>query len=249
MRQVRTIRYREIATELAAGIRRRLDDGDLAPGRLLPSEAELSAAYKASRVTIRKALEELRAEGLIDARQGFGWFVADTVRQPLARLGTIEAQLEAEGRHSQRRILDFAFVEPPARVQAILGVDRVLAVRRLNLADGEPFARVTVWCPEDLGAQLSRAQVEERSFYDLLPVVLGHATQTIAADAASREDAELLQVPTGSPVLRCQRITTDRAGRPVLLGDYVFPGHRTELIVELAHPEASIAPGGLRLRS
>ncbi|HWJ60504.1 MAG TPA: GntR family transcriptional regulator [Acidimicrobiales bacterium] len=244
MRQVRTIRYRDIAEDL----RTRVEGGEFTAGRLLPSESELSATYSASRVTIRKALEHLRGEGLVDSRQGFGWFVAgSTVRQPLAHLATIEDQLEAEGRASERQILDFAFVRPPARVRAVLGVDKALKVRRINLADGEPFARVTVWCPEELGAELSRAQVQERSFYELLPVDFGGATQTIGADAASADDAHLLQVPVGSPVLVCERITADAAGTPVLIGEYVFPAHRTEFTVDLAHPEASIGPSGLRL--
>ncbi|MBX3286373.1 MAG: GntR family transcriptional regulator [Actinobacteria bacterium] len=241
---MRTIRYKEIAVDL----RRRLGAGEYTAGRLLPSEAELSAAYSASRVTIRKALEELRTEGLVDSRQGFGWFVAEApVRQPLARLATIEAQLEAEGLRSERRITDFAFVPAPPEVRAVLGVDEVLSVRRVNLADGEPFARVTVWCPERLGRELSLSQVEEQSFYDLLPVRFGGATQTIGADAAGPLDAELLGVPVGSPVLVCRRVTADVAGTPVLIGDYVFPAHRTEFTVELASTEPSIAPGGLRL--
>ncbi|MCU1369866.1 MAG: putative GntR family transcriptional regulator [Ilumatobacteraceae bacterium] len=244
MRQVRAIRYRDIAADL----RTRVEVGEFTAGRLLPSESALSATYSASRVTIRKALEFLRNEGLVDSRQGFGWFVAGrTVRQPLAHLATIEAQLEAEGRASQRQILDFAFVRPPARVRSVLGVDKALRVKRINLADGEPFARVTVWCPEELGADLSRAQVQERSFYELLPVDFGGATQTIGADAAGAEDAELLQVPVGSPVLVCERVTADAAGTPVLIGEYVFPAHRTEFTVDLAHPEASIGPSGLRL--
>lgn len=244
MRQVRTIRYRDIAADL----HQRVEAGEFTAGRLLPSESELSGSYKASRVTIRKALEALRSEGLVDSRQGFGWFVAgSTVRQPLVHLATIEAQLERSGRSSQRQITDFAFVRPPARIRAVLGVDKALKVTRVNLADGEPFARVTVWCPEELGAQLSRAQVEDRSFYELLPVALGGATQTIGADAASAEDAAVLHVPVGSPVLVCERVTADQAGTPVLIGEYVFPAHRTEFIVDLAHPEASIAPGGLRL--
>jgi len=244
MRQVRTIRYLHIAADL----RRRVAEGEFTAGRLLPSESELSGSYRASRVTIRKALEALRSEDLVDARQGFGWFVAgSTVRQPLARLGTLEAQLEAEGRVSERRILDFEFVRAPQRVRAALGVDKVLKVRRVNLADGEPFARVTVWCPEELGAQLSRAQVQAHSFYDLLPVALGGATQIIGADAASPADAALLEVPVRSPVLVCERTTSDEAGRPVLIGEYVFPAHRTEFTVALAHPPPSIAPSGLRL--
>jgi GntR family transcriptional regulator len=72
MRQVRAIRYRDIAADL----RTRLEGGEFTAGRLLPSESALSATYSASRVTIRKALEELRNDGLVDSRQGFGWFVA-----------------------------------------------------------------------------------------------------------------------------------------------------------------------------
>src|SRR4051794_20451322 len=163
--QVRHTRYQMIAD----GLRSRITDGEYAAGALLPSESELSAESSASRVTVRRALEVLRDEGLVSSRQGFGWFVAsDPVRQSLGQLGTIEAQLLAEGAESERRILDFRFAKAPARVQEVLGVDTVLRVRRLNLADGEPFALVTVWCPEELGAELSRADVERLPFYELL---------------------------------------------------------------------------------
>ena len=241
---MREIRYRAIADDL----RRRVGEGEFAAGRTLPSESELSGSYEASRVTIRKALELLRDEGLVDARQGFGWFVAgETVRQPLARLGTLEEQLGRLGMTSERRIAEFAFVRAPARIRQVLGVDKVLRVSRVNLADGQPFARVTVYCPEELGAQLSKAQVAESSFYDLLPIELGGAVQTIEAAAADATDAELLAIPVGSPVLHCERITSDLEGTPVLIGEYVFPGHRTAFIVDLPKVESSIAPSGLRL--
>lgn len=244
MRQVRTIRYREIADDL----REQLGGDAGTAGRMLASESELSASYNVSRVTIRKALELLRGEGRVDARQGYGWFaVGEPVRQTLGHLATIEAQLEAEGRRSERRIVDFAFVDAPVPVRAVLGAEKVLKVRRVNLADGVPFARVTVWCPEHLGTDVSRSQVRERSFYELLPVTLGGATQTIGADAADADDAELLGVPVGSPVLKCERVTSDVDARPVLIGEYVFPAHRTTFTVDLPHPEASIAPSGLRL--
>ena len=178
MRRVRTIRYREIADAL----RERVVAGEFPAGRLLPSEAALSATYEASRVTIRRALELLRDEGLIDARQGFGWFVATApIRQSLARLATLEDQLAASGIRPDRQILDFAFVTADDRTRALLGTSQVLRVRRLNLADGDPFAIVTVWCPAGLGQHLSRADVERSPFYELLPVRLGGASQTIGA--------------------------------------------------------------------
>ena len=241
---MRAHRYQQIADEL----RQRVEAGEFAAGRLLPSESELSGQYSASRVTIRRALEALRANGLVESRQGFGWFVAaDPLRQTLGRLGTIEGQLAASGVPSERCILDFAFVRAPERVSSVLGAATVLRVRRVNLADGEPFARVTVWCPEALGSGLSRDQVAASSFYDLLDVELGGATETIGAAAASDADAEALEIPAGSPVLVCERLTEDAGGHPVLLAEHVFPAHRTEFVVDLPHPEASISPSGLRL--
>lgn len=233
---------------IADELRGRLDAGEFGAGQLLPSEADLAATHGASRVTVRRALEELRSEGRIDSRQGFGWFAAaDPVPQSLGRLGTLEDQLAARGLESERRVLDFGFVEAPPRARRVLGVDTVLRVRRLNLADGAPFARVTVWCPEHLGAPLSRQDVESSPFVDLLEIDFGHATQSIGAVAAGADDAEHLGIPTGSPMLRCERVTHDRDGAPILLSEFVFPGHLTEFVVDLQRPAASIAPSGLRL--
>ncbi|NNE96010.1 MAG: GntR family transcriptional regulator, partial [Acidimicrobiales bacterium] len=210
---MRQIRYQQISDSL----RERLGAGEFDAGQVLPSEAQLRERYDASRVTIRKALEVLRNEGLVESRQGFGWMAtAVPVAQPLTGLTTIESQLEASGRSPERRILTFGFVDaadvpPPA---AKLG-DRMLEVRRLNLADGHPFARVTVWCREDLGADLSRSQVASHSFYDLVSVDIGGATQTIGADVVSSDDADLLGVPAGSAVLTVERTTFDTGGTAI----------------------------------
>lgn len=241
-RNGRTIRYQEIADALRDRVRR------AAPGSLLPSEADLSAEFGASRVTVRRALELVRDDGLISARQGFGWFVAtEPVRQRLERLGTIEAQLVESGRATARQVLEFAFVAAPRHVAELLASDEVLMVKRVNLADGEPFAVVTVWCPAVLGRRLSRADVEQRPFYELLDVELHGATQTIGAAAAGPGDAALLAVPAGAPLLTCERVTTDTSGRPVLLSEHRFPAHRTEFVVDLPHDEPSLMPSGLRL--
>lgn len=242
---MRTIRYHQIADDL----RNRIAGDEFSAGRLLPSEAELGSAYEASRVTIRNALEVLRGEGVVDARQGVGWFVAaDRLPQTLATLATIEGQLASSGRASERRVLDFQFVPAPTHVAPLLG-ERVLETRRLNLADGTPFARVTVWCPDELGASLSLADVERASFYELLPVDVGGATQTIGAQIAGEADAELLEIPLNSAVLVVKRTTHDTAGNAVLVSEHVFPGHLTEFVAELASAESDTSPPGLRLLS
>jgi GntR family transcriptional regulator len=123
----------------------------------------------------------------------------------------------------------------------------VLEVRRINLADDQPFALVTVWCPEDLGAGLSRDDVERASFLEQLPVTLGGAHQTIGAAAAEAGDAELLGIPVGAPVLIAERVTRSTSGRNVLVSEHVFPAHRTRFAVELPVDDGAIDPAGLRL--
>ncbi len=241
------MRYLAVAAELRAQI----EAGEVSAGGVLPSEAELSRAYGVSRITVRKALEHLKAEGLVDSRQGFGWFASvRPLRQGLGRLGTIEEQLSESGMEPGRKVVDFRFVPAPDWVARLLGpAERieVLQVRRVNLADGTPFARVTVWLPAALGSSFSRDDVERHTFYELLDVPLGGATQTIGAAAASARDAADLGVPEGSPVLRCERVTRAADGSAVLVAEHVFPAHRTEFVVELASPEPSMAPSGLRL--
>lgn len=241
---MRPIRYRIIADDL----RHRIGTGEFHLGAVLPSEADLSAAYEASRVTIRRALEALRGEGLLESRQGFGWLVAaEPVRQDLNRLSTIEGQLDAAGVRSDRRIVSFGFRRTPPRVREHLSDRNVLEVVRLHLADDHPFARVTVWCPEELGATLSRDDVERSAFLDQLPVRLGGAIQTIGADAASRSDAERLDVPVGSPVLVAERVTLDRSGVAVLVSEHVFPAHLTRFVVTLPADDGLLEPSGLRI--
>lgn len=242
--QVRSIRYHDIANAL----RQRVQSGGLTAGRLLPSESALSHEFGVSRVTVRRALDVLREEGLVSARQGFGWFVSsDPVLQALGRLGTIEEQMTVNGIRSERRIIEFAFEPATRSVVKILNTDQVLRVKRVNTADGEPFALVTVWCPFELGQHLSRHDVEQSPFYELLNVPLRGATQTIGADSATVEEARLLEVPAGSPVLRCERVTKNVEGDAVLLSHHVFPAHLTNFVVELPSAPPSIAPSGLRL--
>ncbi|MGZ4672145.1 MAG: GntR family transcriptional regulator [Ilumatobacteraceae bacterium] len=239
---MRTIRYQQIAEVLRERI------ATVGAGHVLPSESDLSAEFGVSRVTVRRALETLREERLVESRQGFGWFAATApLQQRLTQLDTIERQLEERGIHPQRQIIEFAFVTAPAHVAERLKCDQVLRVKRVNRADGDPFAVVTVWCPAELGQHLSRHDVERRPFYELLGVALRGASQSIGAASASTEDAALLEVPVGSPVLRCERLTTSTAGEPILLSEHIFPAHRTEFVVDLPLAEPSTTPSGLRL--
>ena len=230
------MRYLDVAdglrTQIAAGL-----------VGALPSEADIGETHGVSRVTVRRALELLRDEGLITSRRGAGWFVAtDPVRQPLGRVTTIESALEAAGAKPERRVLEFGFEPAPPEIAKTLGVAadaEVLRVLRLNLANGEPFALVTVWLPMAVGAHVSRADVERATFYDLLPlhgVDAGRVVQTITATAADRVEARRLGGHAGDPLLASRRVTYDRSGDAVMVSEHRYPAQSTALEVEFPAP-------------
>jgi len=238
----RSHRYQDVANQ----VRRRVETGEFAPGMLLPSEANLAKAYGVSRLTVKRGLDLLRRDHLLEARQGFGWFVPGAVvKHSLPDLGTIEQQTVKSGAQPLRKVLEFAFTPANERVKEVLGCDMVLRTVRLNFANEEPLAIVTTWCAEDIGAALSRSDVEKQSLYDLLPVEIGRATQIIRAVAATREEGALLRVPPGSPCLASERITYTVDGRPVLYAVATFAGHLTEYVVQL---EKGLAAGETELR-
>ena len=226
--------------DVVEGLRAQLARGDVAAGGALASESEIGAAFGASRATVRKALELLRNDGLVFSRRGSGWFAAhDPVHQALGRVTTVEAALEAVGAVPQRRVLQFAFEPANSEVAGELRIvtqAEVLRVHRLNLADGQPFALVTVWLPGDLGRYLSRAEVEIATFYDLLPlrgVELGRAIQHVGAAIATADDAHHLNIDRGAAMLTGRRVTFDRHGVPVLFSLHRYPAERTSIEIEL----------------
>jgi GntR family transcriptional regulator len=240
--------------DVAAALRASLVAGGYGPGGALESEADLGLRHGVSRVTVRRALEELRREGLVTSRRGAGWFVAvDPIRQALGRVTTVEAALEASGVTAERRVLEFGFEAATPAVAASLDLEpgaEVLRVRRLTLADGAPFALVTVWLPAELGAQLSRDDAQRAPFYELLAArgtTLASATQMIGADIADAEDVRLLGLAPGAAVLACRRVTRARDGSPVVASEHRYPAHRTTFEIDFPCVEPTSEASGLRL--
>jgi GntR family transcriptional regulator len=228
--------------DLADALRARLVARDLGPRGALPGEVDLAREYGTSRVTVRRALDLLRQEGLVTSRRGAGWFAAvDPLRQPLGRVRTVEAAVEAAGAKPGRRIVAFGFVDAPTVVADALRLppaeSEELRVERVNLADDEPFALVTVWVRADIGADVSRADVARTTFYDLLPirgVELESVHQTITAEVAGANAAALLECEAGDPLLLVRRVTCDTNGNPVLYSEHRYPADRTTFEIEFS---------------
>jgi GntR family transcriptional regulator len=236
-------RFRQLAAEL----RERIALGEFGASGALESEAALGRRYQVSRVTVRKALEELRAQGLVESRPGAGWFLSGSSFHQTLALGTFRHAASAvaeSGRSLVRRVLAFGYQAAPAPIAGALEIaddPHVLAARSLRLVDagsaagGEPLDLVQEWVPAALADRVSRADAEHLGIWATLQRQ-GHRVdavrQTISAGLATPADAEALGVDPGSALLLVRRLASDVDGRPLALSDHRYLAHRFSLEVE-----------------
>lgn len=211
--------YHRIYTVLREEIR----DGSHAPGDLLPGETDLAARFGVSRVTIRKTLEQLASDGLVDRRQGRGTFVRETHgRAPVrAEVTGLVDNLLAMGLRTEVKVLHFAMEPTPPRIARALGIeDAAPALRtvRLRAYKGEPFSYAVTWLPHDIGTTMTAQDMENTPLLQLLSdrgAAPADAHQRVFATAATETVAPLLDLPLGAPLLAIERTVHDARGRTV----------------------------------
>lgn len=240
--------------QVADRLRSQIVDGQLAAGQRLGTEAELTAEFGVSRVTLRRAIAVLREEGLVVARQGVGTFVQrPRAAQVLDRLETLDVTLASQGYEPVTQVVDFGFARPVSAIGSALELgddEEILRVRRIHsVADG-PIGVVDLAVPASIGRLLSRHEVEHRPFYDLLPtygINVGQARQVIRATAASKELAAVSGMAEGEAVLVCERLTFDVEQRPIVHATFSYRSDRFEFHVSLADGPATTSwvPSGL----
>jgi len=211
-------------TPLYMQVARKLMD-DLSAGRYkvdqaLPSERTLSEQLDVSRVTARKAIDQLVEQGLVVRKRGSGNYVAPRIEQPLSNLSSFSEQLRQRGHQPGSRWLSRAVVMASPEEQLTLGLstnNRVARLERLRLADDVVMAYEVSIIPASV---LSRPEQVESSLYEYL-ARSGHqpvrALQHIRAMNASAELAGKLGVPEGQAVLFITRVGYLASGQPVEL--------------------------------
>jgi GntR family transcriptional regulator len=207
-------RYREIETELRTRI------ATLRPGQRLPSDADLCAEFGVSRMTARHAMAQLADEGLVRRDPGRGTFVAEPPTHRRANfLMTFSHEMRRQGRVPTSRIIRRAMRQPTDAERAELRVARgeaIVELCRVRLADGQPVAVETavltpVCAPAVFGADLERGSLHEALISAGMVPSRGKAS--IGAEAASADDAALLGVRRGEPMLVERRLILDQRGR------------------------------------
>lgn len=213
-------------------LRGQILDGRLAPLARLPSEHQLIARHRVSRITVRQALNDLQKEGLIVRVHGKGSFVSrPRVAEDVTRLQGLAEAMSRDGHAVHNRALSVRDVPAPAAVAERLRLPArtiVTELATLRYLDREPISLNVSHVPKPIGDRLRKARDPGRDFLDILEndlaLVLGHADVEIDAQTANPRLAAALKVKRGSPVLHVQRLVFTRSGQAVLLESIRYRG-------------------------
>ncbi|GAA3104199.1 MULTISPECIES: GntR family transcriptional regulator [Nonomuraea] len=213
-------RYERIADAL----REEILSGVHPVGSQLPSEAELAERHAAARGTVRQAVAVLAAEGLVGSRQGARRIVLGRARsQSFAELHSFAQWARANGYRFGGQVIAQRRRRASGAESARLACEEVLEVLRVRSLEGEPvllertvYAGWVAAAVEELPADCESVT---EALYASTGLVFAYGEHLIDAVAAGAEDARLLGVRRGSPLLRQRRVTTTHEGRPVESSD------------------------------
>lgn len=214
--------YQQVLEE----IRLRITEGDYRPGDRIPSEAELSQIFGVSRVTVRRAVEELVGEGYLLKRQGKGTFVN---RRKLTRKIRQSSDVQsftdvcrAAGMVAGARLLDRRVTTPGAEERRFFGdgVDELVFVSRLRTADGTPIMEEDNYVPLHGFEFLLEADLDDVSFFETLRAgsglsPTGCSASTIELALASARMAKVLGIGAGEPLFLENVHLDDQYGHPL----------------------------------
>ncbi|MFE9453277.1 GntR family transcriptional regulator [Streptomyces sp. NPDC006739] len=223
---------------LAQTIQRRIEDGTYPPGTRVPSENQLVQAFGMSRPTVVRALELLKRDGWLESRQGYGTIVRGRPAGVEQKDRRGREALERDESQTPGRLVEVGEVPVPARVASALGLPKrakVLVRRFLVEEDAEIVELVSTYFPVGLvdGTDLASEEVLVGGVREHLEtrkkIRFDHVTERVSARLPEANEAALLGLPEGVPVLSVLVIACDAAGQALQVSDVLLPADRQEL--------------------
>jgi GntR family transcriptional regulator len=224
-------------------LKEKIDSGEWKLQDSLPPERELTSFYGISRATVRESLKHMAQEGYIYRIHGQGNYVAHPkIRQSQTVLHSFTDDLNAKGLLVGQKILEMERLPPSDLVRAHLelseSVETVLKIKRLRYANDQPIGLQTAYLPLTVDQDLSIKELEEiGSLYSLLVskfnIVPVDAYETVEAFAANENEAELLAVEIGSPLLLCERTTFSAQFKPIEYVKMMYPAGSYKYVMRI----------------
>ncbi|HXE14550.1 MAG TPA: GntR family transcriptional regulator [Bryobacteraceae bacterium] len=219
----------------------RSEYSQLEPNTAIPTELELMRRFGVSRITLRKAVDDLVVDGLLERHQGKGTFTSvPKLTHELNAITSWTEQLRALGYNPRTTNRTCTEIAPPRRVAHALnlsGSEKVVMLRRTRLVGDEPLSLMTNYIPSRLVPNIAKQAESAESLYELLErryhLVPDRATDTVETRAATAEEADTLNVEPWSPILVMTRLSFLKDGSPLELAFAISRGDRYQYRVTL----------------
>jgi GntR family transcriptional regulator len=230
--------YARVETVLAGEIADRF----LKVGDQLPTEDSLIERFEVSRITVRRAIQNLVSRGLVEIRRGKGTFVAaPKITQELTELSGFVEDMHALGRKPTARVVGKEIVSADTIVAGQLALtrgERVVKIRRVRLADNIPISFDETYLPLEIGKKIITNNLKVEPIFSLLErkygVPLIEAEYKLEAVAAEAEVAAALGVKQRSPIFRIERTSYSTGSRPVDYERLYYRGDLVRFVTRLA---------------
>src|ERR1700728_1873840 len=217
-------------------------NGDVRGGVQLLTEDSLIARFGVSRITVRRAIQNLVSRGVVEIRRGKGTFVAaPKITQDLKELSGFVEDMHALGHQPTARVIGKEIVTANATVARQLALtrgERVVRIRRVRLADGVPLSFDETYLPLEIGKKIITNNLRVEPIFSLLErkygVPLIEAEYKLEAIAAEAEVAAALRVKQGSPIFRIERTSYSTGNRPVDYEKLYYRGDLVRFVTRLA---------------
>jgi len=222
--QKRSTNHIPLYIQVQETLKEMIEDVEFGPGERIPAERELSGMLGVSRMTVRRAVENLITFGLLERRSTSGTYVREP--QVVRHVGThypigITQLLEQEGAQAGSRLLAFERMRAPRKVASYLNLrvgEVVIMFRRLRLVNGIPFCIETSYLSAELVPDLSAADFDKNaSFYRLMRerhgINIVRNEGVVKLSRCTQEEAELLDLEPGDPVMFMRAVSFDTDDR------------------------------------
>lgn len=223
-------------------VRDMIEKEELKEGQPIPPERQFCEDYGISRMTVRQAIVELVNEGILYREQGRGTFVAGKkVKQESERLASFTQDMLERGMEVTSAVLEAKTTGAGPLVARLLGIDagkRIIRLKRIRYADGEPMALETSHLLYKVAEGILDMDMAKRSLYEELDrrgTSIARAEQSYEAVLVNDSEVEHLKIPLGSPALLMERVTFDSEDRPFEYAKSTYRADRYRITTTL-HP-------------
>ncbi len=217
--------------------------GEILPGTLLPTEAAFCDMYKISRITVRKALGDLEAEGFITRIQGKGSIVTHSrIKENWTHIAGFTETVKAAGHETHSKILAIETIPGTVTLHNLFNLpldppQKFVTIKRLRYVDDLPAVLMTSYIREDLGEKIKKRDLSNLSFYKLFEEVTGRKVirneASLTPVLANQEAIDLLGVKPGTPHFFFKGITYIEGDIPVELAYATFRGDTFEFATNI----------------